>query len=326
MRITILAVLYLFIFFKTAFPQYAIESGLTDYTQISDSGSELSIETEEREITRADLITPVLMRPDSYSEQMSQSGSAFVNTFRTKSGLAFLASAILPGSGQAANGKWVRSGIYLAAEGAALFMIVSNNSKAKSRQQNYNNFVDANWSVVQYAQWLVEFHDVNGIENEFIDDLKAQVGGLNAAFDTSVDWNAVDIRVLNAVERNTPFIFSDMARNNFSHTLPGFGSQQYYELVSKFYQFGPGWRDFNIPVTQNIATASAMPPLFFEGRDRAQQFNDNFRRADNFLALLIANHVVSAFDAFFTVRLSQYNLQAKAGVMPGEQFQLTYRF
>jgi len=326
MRIAIVATFYLLVLAQTAFTQIGSETSLENYNRILDSGYEFSSDTENREITRADLITPVLLRKDAYSNQPSESNSAFVNTLRTKSGLSFLASAILPGSGQAANGKWVRSGIYLAAEGAAIFLIASNNSKAKTRQRNYNNFVDANWSVVQYAQWLVEFHDVNGIENEFIDDLRAQVGGINAAFDTSVDWNRVDIRLLNAVERNTPFIFSDMSRNNFSHVLPGFGSQQYYELVSKFYQFGPGWRDFDTPVTQNIATSSAMSPLFFEGRDRAEQFNDNFRRADNFLALLIANHVVSAFDAFFTVRLNQYNLQARAGVMPGEQLQISYRF
>jgi len=283
------------------------------------------IKSQNYTINRSDLITPVLLRNETgYSTETESSG--FVNTIRNKSGLAFLSSAILPGSGQAANKNWVRSGIFLAAEGAAIFLISHNNSKAKSRQRNYENFVDQNWSVVQYAQWIVEFHEVNGLENEFLDDLKSQVNDVDAAFNTSVDWNRVDIRVLNNVERNTPFIFSDMASNNFSHTLPGFGSQQYYELVSKFYQFGPGWRDFSTPVTENIATASAMGDLFFEGRDRAEQFNDNFRRADNIFALLIVNHVVSAFDAFFTVRLRQHRMQAKAGVLPGEQLQFTYRF
>jgi len=273
-------------------------------------------------ITRSDIITPVMIR----NEQQYSQSSGLVNSLRTKPGLAFFSSAILPGSGQAANKNWVRSGIYLAAEGAAIFLISHNNSKAKTRQQNYENFVDQNWSVVQYAQWIVDFHEVNNLDNEFLSDLKNQVDGVNAAFDTSIDWSRVDLKLLNDVERNTPFIFSDMSSNNFSHTLPGFGSQQYYELVSKFYQFGPGWRDFNTPVTQNIATASAMSDLFFEGRDRAEQFNDNFRRADNIFALLIVNHVVSAFDAFFTVKLNQHRMQAKAGVLPGEQLQITYRF
>lgn len=291
--------------------------------KITDTANQINL--QDHTISRSDLITPVMIRNElNYANEPQSSG--FVNSIRNKSGLAFLSSAILPGSGQAANKNWVRSGIYLAVEGAAIFLISHNNSKAKSRQRNYENFVDQNWSVVQYAQWIVEFHEVNGLNNEFLADLKSQVDGVNAAFDTSIDWNRVDIRVLNNVERNTPFIFSDMASNNFSHTLPGFGSQQYYELVSKFYQFGPGWRDFNTPVTQNIATASAMSDLFFEGRDRAEQFNDNFRRADNIFALLIVNHVVSAFDAFFTVRLRQHRMQAKAGVLPGEQLQITYRF
>jgi hypothetical protein len=30
---------------------------------------------------------------------------------------------------------------------------------------------------------------------------------------------------------------------DFTHNLPAFGSQQYYELISKYDQFTPGWRD-----------------------------------------------------------------------------------
>lgn len=322
--ISVFILLFFILQFKVQ-AQLASDNSLTANGLFKITETSNDIKFQKRAISRSDLITPVLIRNELGYSTVTQS-SGFVNSIRNKSGLAFLSSAILPGSGQAANKNWVRSGIYLAAEGAAIFLISHNNSKAKSRQRNYENFVDQNWSVVQYAQWIVEFHEVNGLENEFLDDLKSQVDGVNAAFDTSIDWNRIDIGVLNNVERNTPFIFSDMSSNNFSHTLPGFGSQQYYELVSKFYQFGPGWRDFSTPVTENIARASAMGDLFFEGRDRAEQFNDNFRRADNIFALLIVNHVVSAFDAFFTVRLRQHRMQAKAGVLPGEQLQFTYRF
>lgn len=325
MKNLIWLLLLLFSIQYQVFAQPLTDNVLTDggIFKITDAANQMDL--QEQTISFSDFITPVMIRNEqSYANETQSSG--FVSSIRNKPGLAFLSSAILPGSGQAANKNWVRSGIYLAVEGAAIFLVSHNNSRAKSRQRNYENFVDQNWSVVQYAQWIVEFHEVNGLNNEFLADLKSQVDGVDAAFNTSIDWNRVDIRVLNNVERNTPFIFSDMASNNFSHTLPGFGSQQYYELVSKFYQFGPGWRDFSTPVTENIATASAMGDLFFEGRDRAEQFNDNFRRADNIFALLIVNHVVSAFDAFFTVRLKQHRMQAKAGILPGEQLQFTYRF
>ncbi len=322
-HISILTIIFI-LFQSSAFSQHVKE--LNQEHLYSFSSQEISGQFEKKEITRADLITPVLQRNLWQYDYCNNESSGFVRSIQTKPGLAFISSAIIPGSGQAANGNWVRSGLYLALEGTAIFLIAQNRSKAKTRQRNYENFVDSNWSVVQYAQWIVDFHEVNGIENEFLDDLKNQVNGVQAAFNTSIDWNRVDLSLLNNVERNTPFIFSDMARNNFSHVLPGFGSQQYYELVSKFYQFGPGWRDFNTPVTDNIATASAMSPLFFEGRDRAEQFNDNFRRADNIFALLIVNHVVSAFDAYFTVRLRQHRLQATAGILPGEQLNISYRF
>lgn len=251
----------------------------------------------------------------------------FQQTFTDKPGLAFLSSAILPGSAQAANQSWIRSGLYFAVEAASIFFIIDYHNRGVRGEQRYEQFADDNWSVVQYATWLVDYHDYHGIDNPHLEDLRAHVDGANPAFDTDIDWNRIDIDLLRDVERNTPYLTPDaLSTSNFSHILPQYGSQQYYELIAKYFQYQAGWMDYDLNqflIDRNGALAS---PLFFEGIRKAEQFNDDFRRSRNFMILLLTNHIFSAFDAYFTFSLKQNRLQASSSAMPGRQLQLQYNF
>lgn len=264
---------------------------------------------------------------------LQQSGSLF-NPVRKKPGFALLSSAILPGSGQAANNKWLRAGTYLAAEALLFAVHFSKIRNAKKQERQYEQFADNNWSVVTYSQWLVNYYDQNNISSTSINELRDQVAGLDPTYDPDVDWNRVDIELLRSVERNTPFIYPDGSGNNFSHVLPSYGSQQYYELISKYYQFGPGWRDFGND--QNGTTldnryklnwdGTDMPFNFFRGSSLAESFNDNYRVAGNMLSLLVLNHMVSAFDAFLTVKINNNRLRAQANPLKLQTFSLQYHF
>jgi hypothetical protein len=66
--------------------------------------------------------------------------------------------------------------------------------------------------------------------------------------------------------------------------------------------------------------------FFWAGRDQAAEFNDHYRFSKNMLSLLILNHFISAFDAYFTVRLQNRQIEAGTSGIPGMQFRLTYRF
>lgn len=300
---------------------------------IIQSKTKTPVKTEFR---KSDLITPVLLQ--SSLEQSSSTG--FTSSLSSRAGYAFLGSAILPGLSQAVNKNWIRSGLFLAIEAASIYLAVDYQNRAKAGERNYENWADQNWSVVQYAGWLVEYHEVHNINNPFIDELSEMVTGAEPAFNTSTDWSRVDLDVLRDVERNSPFIVTDdQTANNFSHTLPDYGSQQYYELIAKYFQFQAGWKDYddfhdNLGHTEdqyiqryfidrNGAYASSM---FWDGVDRAQQFNDYYRTGNNFKLLLIVNHVFSAFDAYFSIRLKQNRLEATPSVMPGRQLNLSYRF
>ncbi|MEX0647647.1 MAG: hypothetical protein WEA56_02845 [Balneolaceae bacterium] len=284
--------------------------------------------------TKNDLIAPVLQNNFSDGEQ------GFLHLFQKKPGYAFAGSAILPGFSQAANQNWIRAGLFFAIEAASVFLMVDLNQRARRGERRYEEWADQNWSVIQYSSWLLDYHDQHGLDNPFLEDLREMLDGLDPSFNPARDWEAVNISLIRNVERNAAFITTDsFTANSFSHTLPDYGSQQYYELIAKYYQFQAGWKDYH-PFHDNLGHTGGnfnerflidrnghyASPLFFEGAQKAGQFNDQYRMAGHFTSLLIINHVFSAFDAYFSVSLKQNRLQATPSLRPGQQIRLTYRF
>lgn len=334
MKLLIPAFLILVAFFggATLLPAQGVHESYRLYGETDEAAEDESTETFH-------LVRPVLSGSLTFSHsQASMPGIA--DEIGSRAGLAFAASAVIPGLGQAANRNWVRSGIFLAIEAVAIYGAIEYRNRGRSGERSYERWADQNWSVVQYATWLVEYHDVHDISNPYIDQLRAQLNGVSAAFNPDIDWQIVNLALLRNAERNSPFILTDdLTANNFSHVLPDYGSQQYYELISKYYQYQAGWRDYHsfhnslghtgdmynerYFIDRNGAYAS---PFFREGADRAAMFNDNYRTGQNFTLLLIANHVFSAFDAYFTVRLKQNRITATPSILPGHQLSMKLRF
>ncbi|MGM0589692.1 MAG: DUF5683 domain-containing protein [Bacteroidota bacterium] len=299
--------------------------------KIQSSFSEQATTTSDFTITEQDL---------RYQASASNYMDKKLQPFRSKPGLALLSSAILPGSGQAMNKKWWRAGLYLAVEAVTLGLHLHYQDQAARQEQAYMRYADNNWSVVNYAKWLVDYNNHhNGttlpysIVGENLDE--------GPAYDTSVDWQRVNLSALRDLERQTVYYYSDGTQGQtFSHVLPDYGSQQYYELISKYFQYGSGWNDFGTtrsgdPITSPFRLpwdGSAMPANFFLGASKAETFNDNYRRAGNLITLLLANHIASAIDAFFTVKLAnqsddnQHTIDPSISFSPGTQFSLKYHF
>ncbi|TVR15346.1 MAG: hypothetical protein EA391_10900 [Balneolaceae bacterium] len=280
------------------------------------------------------IVEPILLRNILLKTEGSN------RSFTESSAVPFFSSLVVPGTGQMINRNWWRSGIYLAVEAASIYLAIDYRNRGVRGERNYERWADQNWSVVQYSKWLVDYHAIHGINNPYLDDLRQMIEGLNPAFDTSIDWNRIDLAILRNVERNTPYITTDdLGASNFSHVLPDFGSQQYYELIAKYYQYQAGWRDYdafhdNLGHTGNLfierfrieRNGAFASPLFYDGVDFSRQFNEDFRRSGYFVSLLIANHIISAFDAYFTVQLKQNRLDATSTMLPGRNLVINYRF
>ncbi len=250
----------------------------------------------------------------------------FYQPVRKKAGWALLSSAIIPGSGQAANKKWVRAGLYFLAEAVMVGVYLKSSHDARVEERRYKRFANNNWSVVSYARWLVEYHEQNNLSNSHIDDLEQHIDGKTADYNPDSDWSKVDIELLRNVERNTPFVYPEHVDNNFSHVMPDYGSQQYYELISKYYQYGPGWNDFTAQYQLNW-DGSGMPDNFILGANMAADFNDSYRLAGNMVSFLILNHIVSAFDAYLTVKIKNRKLETETNLLnPHRTFTLKFHF
>lgn len=264
---------------------------------------------------------------DMIQEAERRSSSGVFSTMQTQSGVAFITSALLPGSAQLANGKTGRGILYLAIEAGAIAIHADQLSKARQKEREYEAYANSNWSVVKYARWLVGYHDFHNLSNSRLEELRNLVRNVNPLFSIDVDWQAIPISLLRDVERNTLYVYgTQRGSNNFSHVMPDYGSQQYYELISKYYQYGPGWKDF--PETKFVLpwNGSEMSDQFYLGRDRAEAFNDHYRLASNMVSVLILNHVFSAFDAYFTVNLKKLRIQAQPPASAAESLRFTLEF
>lgn len=314
-----------FIFLFTLLIPVLADAQQPEHTSVSLTDE---VKSSELKIDRSHLITPIMLRDDVTN------GFSPLHAVRNKAGFAFAGSAVLPGASQAAHGNWFRAGLYFAVEIATLYTHLEYMNRGRRGERNYEQFADQNWSVVQYANWIVDYHNHHNLSNPYLDQLEAMMNGHQAAFEPSVDWQVVDIDILRNVERNTPYMTTDeLEANNFSHELPGYGSQQYYELISKYYQYSAGWSDFYTYHMENETNpflidrlGGKASPLFWTGRNQAAEFNDHYRFSKNMLSLLILNHFISAFDAYFTIRLQNREIEAGTSGTPGMQFRLTYRF
>lgn len=277
--------------------------------------------------------------PDAelYSEE-----NGYFEAAKTNAGVAMLSSAIIPGSGQALNGKWGRAATYFLVDVASILYYVNRNNTAKRNERAYERYANENWSVLAYGQWLVAYSRANNIQNGYDDPggLQDQVFGKDPGWgNTPNDWGEVVLKDIRAVEVRTPFFFPDGPGSNFSHVVQDYGSQQYYELMSKYYQFVPGWKDFyesNLDLYSNpeantnqfryLWNPSMGSAMFNRGTFLAAEFNDNYRQAGNILKIMLLNHVVSAFDAYFTVTLKNSKIETQANLLRQESFSVTWHF
>ncbi len=325
-----------------------MKSLTTLFTVLLFSGITSNAQPIVQSLTGSVVIDEQIQKKESYTpgiqdfrylpeEQTNFEGSGFLESSRSKPGIALLSSAIIPGSGQALNGKWGRAAAYFLVDVASILYYVDRNNTAKRNERAYEQYANRNWSVLAYGQWLVEYSRANGIQNGYDapGGLQEQVFGENPTWgNTTNDWQHVDLETIRAVEVQTPFYYLNTVASNFSHIVQDYGSQQYYELMSKYYQFQPGWQDFH---TQRLVEGDnhlyrytwderMLTANFMEGTARAEEFNNNYRQAGNILKLMLVNHVVSAFDAYFTVKLKNSRIETQANLLQRESFSVTWHF
>lgn len=179
--------------------------------------------------------------------------------------LAGLLSLVIPGAGEFYSGEYIRTAIFVAIEAAVITTAVIYDNKGDDQTEFFRKYADENWSVVRYAQWL---------NNR----------GANIQINPNESlppWERVNWSELNDAE------------SDFSHKLPPYGDQQYYELIGKYYQFTAGWDDY---AGGNISNFT--PHLLYYAHEHAKA-DDYYNVASKAVIGIYINHFLSVLDAIW---------------------------
>ncbi|MBN8704675.1 MAG: hypothetical protein J0L62_02285 [Bacteroidetes bacterium] len=225
---------------------------------------------------------------------------------------AAIFSAVLPGAGEWYTESYKSAIGFFAAEvvfiGAYLYYDSEAISQEKAYQKVANDPING-WSVRKYADYLIDLAQTSGAQDQKAKDLAESLySRINSESDQTPGnrawWNE-----LNALEREMVFEYGGRAK--FSHVLPTYNSQQYYELIGKYNQFNPGWSDFTDASKMENPT-----PFYISYRNMRTKANDMHNTAYTYLVLTVMNHSVSAINAAIQAHLHNQNLQLSLGSLP----------
>lgn len=198
---------------------------------------------------------------------------------RKNPGRALLLSAIMPGAGELYGGSKIKAALFFALEVGCWVGGIRYAQEGDKKTDEFEAYADVHWSEDTYR----------GIEYNFAQ----QTYDASEAFTgTQPEWETLewDEKI-------------DYLPGNFTHELPTTTNQQYYESIGKYLtQFGFGWDD---QLNDDGATpsiwdgTSTRANLYIDMRYDANQLLD---KSATFFMVIMANHVVSALDAGFSVR------------------------
>jgi hypothetical protein len=178
--------------------------------------------------------------------------------------LAAVLSLAIPGAGEYYVGdkNWWRGLIFSGLEAGLWLEYAHWTSRGDDSTTAFYAYSDAHFSVPRYATYMDTLLSTDSIKRVIDPSNPAEVNGAEESLD-SLALTHANIQ-------------------NFTHRLAFNDRQQYYEMISKYLQFIPGW-----DTRENWNSASEM-------RNR---MNDQYGTATYFLWGVIANHILSAVDA-----------------------------
>jgi hypothetical protein len=223
--------------------------------------------------------------PDTEQNSLLRSYTFFSNTIATSEEIPFglntaieapgrkspfLAAAlslVIPGLGEYYVGDQIwRGAIFTLLEAGLWYGNITYTSRGDDSTAAFQDFAHKNWSSARYSDHL----------NKLLKDRKVDA--------LITDPN--DFDQINAAEDT----LNSLQAMNFTHKLPRFGAQQYYELISKYNQFAAGWSD------ASCEDLSCSP---LANRHAVMRYNMNYQYevAQGFIWGIFLNHALSAVDA-----------------------------
>ncbi|MCK4301196.1 MAG: hypothetical protein KAW91_00395 [candidate division Zixibacteria bacterium] len=193
-------------------------------------------------------------------------------------GRAFLYSLVVPGLGQFYYGSRIKPFLFLAVEAVGWKYALQYHADGEDITAEFRAFNNEHWLRDVYSDYLLTAYGT------------LQPDTLEASAD----------------------------RKGYTHTLPEARGQQYYEMTGKYNQFAWGWddatlndmdweifkqsnpSDWDFRILSDKSTPVSANRLEYEGmRDAA---NQEYSKSMKFVFGIMANHLISAFEAYFVTK------------------------
>ena len=201
-------------------------------------------------------------------------------------------SLVIPGSGEFYAESYWKAALFFVLDVAAWTLAYTYDKKGDQQTDSFQDYANQNWSVVQYAQYTQDHLVQPGKVYNW------RVPGTEGMSTFDRPWIQVNWSEINRMERDIG--------GYYSHTLPPYNEQQYYELIGKYPQFNQGWRDANLSLGSDYETIkSNLTPMFTYYSGERGTANDYYANATTWVTVALINHILSAADAAWSA--GQYN-------------------
>ncbi|MBN1782773.1 hypothetical protein JW948_16675 [bacterium] len=232
--------------------------------------------------TEQDVSLHMAMMYPSGPDGDSRAGSGIAGK---KPGLGLIMSAAVPGSGEFYAGSWIKGLVFAGIETAMWIGYSHYRAEGDRKDDAFRAFADAHWSETRYWVHMAgEASQVFGYEN------------LSAVNESNYEQYLEGEYGLRAYEQA-----------HFSHGLHVIKDQQYYEMIGKYHQFRAGWEDAE---TSN----EVVTPLRGIYEDMEYETDSEYKKAGTCAMVILANHVVSAMDAVWSVKQANRRIQVRPGM------------
>lgn len=248
---------------------------------------------------------------DSYMFSKSQVGSEKKKQVMTSAGLSLL----VPGAGQLYNKEYWKAAAFIAVEATLIYVNYHYNKKGDDQTTFYHNFANQHWDPLKYARYSLK--NAKFINPDIKDeDIPAES---DLIVNGKLNWSLMNQ-------------FELKLNKWYSHQLPPFGTQQYYELIGKYTQFISGWDDCD--VNSFTFESKKTPTSEYYMTERAKA-NDYYNYATKAVVGILINHVLSAIEAGYSRIIQNNAIKLSLQVQPYDnygyfnystKFNLSYNF
>lgn len=232
------------------------------------------------------------------SEKIYKDVTKNINDNKKSPLLAGVLSFVVPGAGEFYSESYIKSAIFVAVEAAAITIGLIYDKKGNDQTDFFQNYANEHWSATRYAEWTVK--NASSINNEITDVSQYKVFNANG----TVNWSELN-RLENAIGQY------------YSHRLPIYGEQQYFELIGKYPQFYQGWDDADMSlvsydeIKQKLTDGGTKFTYYSDERGKA---NDFYNIASKAVIVVVVNHIISALDAAWSAHGYNSKLEMHASI------------